>query len=625
MSTIAPKPATEPTATATVRRASDTISKLQELGKIATSTSDYYRKSFHVVASHFGTPYGEINVRVGASSVEETYRSNDLDPTEWLDIIDALLLECESEAHPVSKVFRGKDGNAFAGLSTPITTNTGAMIGAVVVSVRVQSRSEIELLLNELSCFASLMAGYAPGTQAKGPATSNVEKGTKAIAKAAEYTSIRELAFAITNSFATKLSCEQVALGLIKRQRVKLLSISGMDDIPKNSPGVQAIKQSMEECMDVGKPIACRFRAKGESKDASRYLLHEKWSESASNAAVASIPVVVGDTQVAIISMRRRNEDPFTEDQIEKALQLIEPFAPAILVVEKASRSAFTHTVDSLTDQVIDLFKPKKIGRKLIALSALIFAMWFCFGQLTHSVTVPCVIQPVEVRHVSAPFEAVIKEALVVAGDQVHAGQILVKFDTSKLELERAHLISQIEMAKIEKKNAINNRDLAAASLADANIKVQTTQLEVTEKQIVQSTIRAFSDGTIIVGDLSKKIGQTVRPDETLFELATTNNWYVELKIPEVDVPHLKAGMKGEFASFARPDQPVSCVIERIVPSAEAIEGKNVFLAETRVEDNPKWMRVGMEGVARIDVGPKQVWWVALHKAVDFVRMKLWI
>ena len=269
--------------------------------------------------------------------------------------------------------------------------------------------------------------------------------------------------------------------------------------------------------------------------------------------------------------------------------------------------------------------KPNKIGRKIAALAAIVALLWFMFGTMTYSVTVPCTIAPAEVRHISAPFEAMIADAPARAGDTVVKGQVLVRFDTAQLELERQRLLSELRVSEIEKRNAISQRDLAAAALADANMNVLRSQLETTERQITQSTVRAHVDGIIVKGDLRKRIGQSVRPDETLYELAPSDDWYVELQIPEVHAPYITAGLSGSFATLARPDQPLDCEVERVIPSAEVVDGRNVFLAQTRVPQNPEWMRVGMEGIARIDVGPKPVWWSTMHRTIDYIRLKLWL
>ena len=49
-------------------------------------------------------------------------------------------------------------------------------------------------------------------------------------------------------------------------------------------------------------------------------------------------------------------------------------------------------------------------------------------------------------------------------------------------------------------------------------------------------------------------------------------------------------------------------------------DGKNVFVVEARVDLPYDWMRPGMEGSARIVVGKRPVWWIALHRGIDSVR-----
>ncbi len=110
-----------------------------------------------------------------------------------------------------------------------------------------------------------------------------------------------------------------------------------------------------------------------------------------------------------------------------------------------------------------------------------------------------------------------------------------------------------------------------------------------------------------------------------LMEFVPEGDWSIELLVPENRTTGLHVGLKGQFACNARPGEPVSFKIVRVRPSSEPLEGKNVFIAEASVAGNPNWMRSGMEGVAQIDVGERRVWWVALHRLINFVRLNLWV
>jgi len=71
--------------------------------------------------------------------------------------------------------------------------------------------------------------------------------------------------------------------------------------------------------------------------------------------------------------------------------------------------------------------------------------------------------------------------------------------------------------------------------------------------------------------------------------------------------------------------QKNSFVIERINPIAEVIDNRNVFRVRARILEQPEWMRPGMEGEAKISAGRRTYLWLATHRLVDWVRMKLWI
>ncbi|MCH7925548.1 MAG: diguanylate cyclase, partial [Planctomycetes bacterium] len=79
--------------------------------------------------------------------------------------------------------------------------------------------------------------------------------------------------------------------------------------------------------------------------------------------------------------------------------------------------------------------------------------------------------------------------------------------------------------------------------------------------------------------------------------------------------------LSGFFASYARPEESRPFRIERIIPKAQVENGRNVFVAEARIGGRADWIRPGLEGVAKIQVGRRGVWWITLHRAIDYLRM----
>ncbi|UCD28254.1 MAG: HlyD family efflux transporter periplasmic adaptor subunit, partial [Planctomycetota bacterium] len=237
----------------------------------------------------------------------------------------------------------------------------------------------------------------------------------------------------------------------------------------------------------------------------------------------------------------------------------------------------------------------------------------------------PCQFVPGERRHITAPFDGILQAAKVIEGTHVRKGNILCQFDTRELDQQRAQILAQIAVFEREKDRAMAEDDPVRAQLSLANQKLSRTQLEIIETRIQQSTIRASFDGVIIVGDLRKAIGAVVSRGDPLFEIAPLDSWILELQVPDADAEDLACGLSGEFALRARPEISHHFTISRTRLKAEAHKQKNVYIAEADMDLPCTWMRPGMEGTAKILVGRRSVWWVVLHRAIDYLRMALWI
>ena len=82
--------------------------------------------------------------------------------------------------------------------------------------------------------------------------------------------------------------------------------------------------------------------------------------------------------------------------------------------------------------------------------------------------------------------------------------------------------------------------------------------------------------------------------------------------------------MTGSIATKARPNQRFPLEVERVVPMAHAEEGKNTFQVYARLRGSAGWMRPGMEGLAKLDVGDRTLLWIGSPRIVDTLRMWLW-
>ncbi|MBM4090791.1 MAG: HlyD family efflux transporter periplasmic adaptor subunit [Planctomycetes bacterium] len=614
-------------ATAEEARA-DICAALCELAATCQTKPKYYRGALRALATHFGSPYAAIHVAQATSTVDERASSETDNIVIWEPVAEEALLESQAENVPIARLY-GIAGTSLqaAVLAAPLCEPPDRPIGALVVVARCDNRPLAKALLGELVALAALTATRARVIEAdRASGTGDDTALMHAFVKAVDFESLHDLAFAVTNSLKNKFACDQVTLGQARGARIRVLSISGLDNVYPKSPGVRHIRQAMEECLDEGEAICHQDEDKwSEQSVVTNHCLHRRWHAETGNSPVASLPLRVGNRCVAVVALSRPKQLPFTPGELAEIGQAVAPFGPVMELVAKADRGLVSHATDALKRSLRWLLAPRTYRRKAIAVAILAGIAFFCFGGIGYRITVSSQIAPTEILYFASPYEGTIKACHVDVGDRVEPGQPLYEMDAMELELQRDEFESDLEVLRLRANQALVSGDVKAAALASAEIRVLDARLAITRHNLAEARVQAPCRGTIVAGELSKRIGEAVPLGTPLMELVPEGDWSIELLVPEAVAAELQVGFQGRFACNARPGEPLHFTVTRIRPLPQPRNGKNVFIADATVEDNPAWMRAGMEGVARIDAGTRRVWWVALHRMIDYLRLTFWL
>lgn len=606
-----------------VAQAGAIYADLLTLARGAGSRQAFLSRALGRIGGEFGAPYALLYARLGSEVVQEEHHQGATDPAFWRESVQQFLNGALAAGEPRARLLNARGAQyRVALLFMPLRSDPNGLDGGLTLVIPAdldQARRALQRLEHIIAVVVAALGGtVGTATRDAGGLPSH------AIGRAASVESLHELAFAITNGLRNRLGCEQVALGLVRGAHVRVVSISGYDDAPKRSPGVAAIRAAMEECLDAGESIVCQ-RQRDWNASPIRYQLHERWRAAAAGDAVVSIPLRSSGACVAILSLRRRDDEPLKHDQLDEIRKLAEPFAPALPLVRLARRGVAQHAVDALRDSVAATVQPGRWGRKLFAALAVTTVAWFLFGTLNYAVRVPAKVAPVEARHVAMPFEGTLAAVQALPGDVVHAGDVLIELDRRDLDLEHARLLAQRAVNDQERTRALAENSPASARLAEANLRLAETQLAIVERRLELAVIRAPFDGLVIRGDLRKQVGDVLPLGAPLLEVAPLGDWLLELELPDNVAGNVAAGQVGQFAPAARPEDTQPLVVARLSPSAEVRAGRNTFVAEARLESRADWVRPGIEGVARVEVGPRRVWWIACHRILDALRLNFWL
>jgi hypothetical protein len=613
--------------------ADQSLRKLMELVQGSLPAPKFYREALRLIAAAMGTPFATLEVRLGGEVIEHECLGASSNTTFWRKNVQEFLTDTLTDGEPGAKLYRSaKLKTQLAFLGVPLVNADGRGIGALALVVSCQGAQEVREQLTFLHCLSLVCsifqerkagppaAGAADGSGSPGAAGAD---GARVLNRLAGFRSPVELAFEITNKLRNKASCEQVALGRVGRKSVRLLSISGLDEIKHRSSQAQRIRAAMDECLDYGRPIV--RQEGGTIKDRSRFLLHDAWRRSSGGACVASIPLALEGGRGAVLSLRRAASNPFSEKELEEVRGLVEPYVAGMDLVARAGRGLFKHTLAALHEGALDWLRPRRWFRKALVAGLAGLVAFLAFGTLPHNVSSPAVLVPGTVNNFSAPFDAILRTAHVVSGDQVEAGDLLCRFDTTDLELEQARLLSDVEVLRLRHKAALAEDVPLQGALLRTQIDQVETKLAIVERDIGRSSIHAPFGGIILSGDLRDRVGDQVIKGETLYRLSPERDWKLELEVPESEITFLEDGLKGRFASYARPEETHAFTIRRVRPSAEQRDGRTVYVVEAAIEFELDWRLAGMEGIARVESGDKPAWWVVFHGALDRMRLNFWL
>ncbi|MDX1784645.1 MAG: HlyD family efflux transporter periplasmic adaptor subunit, partial [Roseovarius sp.] len=215
-------------------------------------------------------------------------------------------------------------------------------------------------------------------------------------------------------------------------------------------------------------------------------------------------------------------------------------------------------------------------------------------------------------------------EAPARAGQQVRAGDLLARLDSSDLELEAAAATARIGEARQALREALAEGDRAAAAVANADLSEALAAADLTAARLARLSITAPIDGLIVSGDLSQRIGAPVSRGDTLFEVARQDGWRLRIDVSEYDLGLVQPGQVGRAVLAGLPDDPVPFSVQSIAAVSDPGEGENRFRIEALVTDPPAGLRPGLQGVAKIEAGSTSLAHAWLRGSLVRAKLLLW-
>ncbi len=497
------------------------------------------------------------------------------------------------------------------------------LVCALEQAILDRARERLELTIGLLSLYEMRLRIQAGQTDMQ-----RLRLAMEVLAALNEHDRLKPSAMAFCNELAARFNAERVTLGFLKGRYVKTVAISHTEKFDRKMKLVQDLESAMEECLD--QDVEVVHPPAPESTAISRAAAG--LSARHGPTFVVSLPLRRGGEPIAVTTLECPAEKPLPLDQIE-TLRLTSDLCTARLVdlyetdkwigakAAGAAREGFSH-----------LLGPTHTWAKLAAVAVIAFVLFAVLAKGRDRIDASFDIQPVEQRSVPAAFDGRLQTVNVEPGSIVVAGEtVLGTLETAELQLrlaaaraERAGYIKEADLALREKKTV-------EVQIAEASRRKVEAEMRLLEHQIAKASLVAPIDGTVVSDDLKRQLGAPVQTGDVLFEIAPLHTLRAVLQVPEDRMTDLLATggdgkiAGGTLASVAHPGDYIEFEVERVNPVAEVVDQKNVFEVRVRLLQTRPWLRPGMKGVAKVEVGRRAYASLWTRKAVNWVRMKLWI
>jgi multidrug resistance efflux pump len=529
---------------------------------------------------------------------------------------------------PSGELYDAAPSNGYL-LSLPLFSE-GQPAAAITLLIEPRSRQAVQSTLAMGEVLAGYVSGHAARQQLRRVAGSSqaLDLATRLISGLNAAPSFRGACMQLVNDLVKTSGADRAAVAWIEHDRSRLVALSDIEHFNPRTALVQKLQAAMDECLDQEQPVLHPPPNPDEDVALASAIAHchRELAGAAAGLKVCSIPLRDGEQVVGVVTIETTSGTGVSVAAVETLQASFDLVAPVLALKRRDDRWLPQKLWDSVLWGGRWAVGPKYTVWKMVAVLLLFTGLFVTFFKITYRVGADAFIQPQVRQVIAAPFDGLLARVpeKIEAGAKVTAGTVLFEMDTTELELSAQDARQKIAQARTQMASAMAEGKTADVQRAASQIARSQADLDYATGRIAQSRVVAPMDGTITQGRLRDRIGSAVKLGDRLFEVAPLESLNAVVRVDERDIAMIAPGTVGYVATRSNPSQSHRFVVENIVPLAEAAEGKNQFEVRGRIEQPEAWMRPGMEGVARLEIGRRSLLWIGTRRVAEAIRLWLW-
>lgn len=495
-----------------------------------------------------------------------------------------------------------------------------------------QSRQRLELTVSLLSLYEMRLT-----LQRRHQDLQRMREALEVLASINNNRRFKAATMALCNEIAAAWKAERVSLGFLKGRYVKAVGMSHTEKFTRKMKLVLDIESAMEECFDQDVEVVHPPSAEATYVSRAAGSLSHKHGPT----TVCSVPLRQEQKTIGVLTVERAPDQPFDLEQIESLRLVCELCTARLDDLHEHDKWFGAKAMDKSKKGLTVLLGTEHTWVKALAVGLFLLAVVLFGFSGTDYAKGPFTVQTVDQRVVPAPFGGILAKVLVEEADPVIANEtVLAIMDTQLLNSELRSQQAELNQWNTQRRHAMRAEahNSYEQRLAETNIERIKAEIFGIRQHLKQSNIVATVSGIVIAGDLKRMEGSRVEQGDSLFEIGPVDMLRAEILIPENRVSELgvdKDGkpQRGELQTRDMPGTYIPFIVESVAPRIDTRDQQSVVRvrvlfdsekAGIDVDQLSKDLKIGTEGVARIEVGRAKYGWLWTRDLINWIRMKLW-
>lgn len=430
--------------------------------------------------------------------------------------------------------------------------------------------------------------------------------------------SFQALAFTLVNKVANMCGCVRVSLGHYDSDKLRLVAMSGQSKIDDRRKIARQLCVLMQETLECRRGIY-----PGGTEDLTPAF--QSYYKSQGEYPLLSFVMPGSNSHEFVLVLEREVGSGFVAAQADAIEQSVQSIA-ALLSVSAEQKMPMRQQLRRRVKNEIAKFRDWSSWsvRQMIAVAACVLLLLSMLIPTTHKVSADAYIEASDRQVLVAAQDGFILSAHARAGEVVKEGDLLATLDGQDLRLSAQKWRSEQAKNQQEYAQALAIHDRSELSRLRADAQRIDAELALIEQQLSRSEVRAPFEGVLLHGDWTQSLGAPVKAGDVLFEIASAEQYRLVLEVDEHDIGYIKPDQLTHLRMASLPTSVWEASLGDILPVAVSEKGHSTFRVPATISGDASALRPGMEGVGKVSVGNRSIFWVYSHSLVDRVRYFAW-